>query len=96
MWLRWWAIGAFAAIALILSAVWFWANSFGSSFGRPASADSSFGRNSAPATAEPAAAVPSSLEDSRLAARSDSDQDSDRTREATAIKKSELKGKAKR
>jgi curved DNA-binding protein CbpA len=67
---RWWAIGAFAAIALILSAVWFWANSVGSSFGKPASVDSSFGKNSGSATAEPPAAVPSSLEDARLAARS--------------------------
>ena len=82
--LRWWAIGAVAAFVLILSVVWFWANSFGSSFGKTTPAQSSFGKSEASVkSANPATAVPSSLEDSRLAARSASDQadqsDSDKT-----------------
>jgi curved DNA-binding protein CbpA len=73
---RSWAVGAVAAIALILCAVWFWADSVGSSFdksGNPQVSAPSSTDSKASATSQDAVTTPSSLEERRLAARSDID-----------------------
>ncbi len=75
--LRWWAVGAIAAIALILSAVWFWADSFGSSFAKNGSSEISTAGSADPKASgdsKEIVAAPGSLEDARLAAHSGTDQ----------------------
>ncbi|HEX4810913.1 MAG TPA: J domain-containing protein [Bryobacteraceae bacterium] len=76
--MRWWAIGAIAAIALTLSAVWFWADSFGSSFAKSGSSQvsASSSTDTKASTDSQDVIAPASLEDTRLAARSGTDQHS--------------------
>ena len=76
--LRWWGIGVIAAVVLIASAVWFWANSFGSSFAKSGSPEvSAAGSTDSKASdSQDVVTAPPSLEDSRLAAHSDTDHHS--------------------